>query len=47
MRKLQADLDSKVLQRDELSEQQRMRKEGIAPPRDDLDANDDDVMDLE
>ncbi|KAL5507036.1 hypothetical protein ACEPAH_6492 [Sanghuangporus vaninii] len=50
LRKLQADLDSKILQRDELSEQQRMRKEGFVPPRDDLDPNDDEdggVMDLD
>ncbi|THH07018.1 hypothetical protein EW145_g3675 [Phellinidium pouzarii] len=41
LRKLQADLDSKLLQRDELSEQQRMRKEGINAPQEDFEPNED------
>ncbi|EJD03204.1 uncharacterized protein FOMMEDRAFT_20372 [Fomitiporia mediterranea MF3/22] len=42
LRKLQADLDSKLLQRDELYEQQRMRKEGFVPPRGESEPNEDD-----
>ncbi|KAH8119428.1 TAFII55 protein conserved region-domain-containing protein [Phellopilus nigrolimitatus] len=41
LKKLQADLDSKLLQRDELSEQQRMRKEGFIAPREYSEANED------
>ena len=41
MKKLQADLEMKLAQRDELNEQQRMRKEGI-PQRGVSEQNDDD-----
>ncbi|KAI5123896.1 hypothetical protein M0805_005712 [Coniferiporia weirii] len=41
LRKLQADLNSKLMQRDELSEQQRMRKEGFSATREDSEPNED------
>ena len=31
LKKLQADLDMKLAQRDEMKEQQRLKKEGVAP----------------
>ncbi|TFY56903.1 hypothetical protein EVJ58_g7353 [Rhodofomes roseus] len=37
LRKLQADLDMKLAQRDELKEKQRMRKEGVVPEEGDTD----------
>ena len=37
LKKLQADLDMKLAQRDEIKEKQRMRKEGIVPEEGDTD----------
>jgi transcription initiation factor TFIID subunit 7 len=34
LKKLTADLETKLTQRDEMQEQQRMRREGILPDRD-------------
>lgn len=42
MRKLQADLDTKRIQRDELKEKQRLQKEGKVPLDGDEDGGDED-----
>ena len=47
LKKLRADLEVKLLQRDDLTEQQRMRKEGIPAQRGFSEPNDDDGMDVD
>lgn len=51
MKKLQADLDTKMAQRDEMKEKSRLRKQGITPgaaaagtDADDFDVDDDDLF---
>lgn len=47
LKKLQADLEMKLAQRDELNEQQRMRKEGITPQEPNDDDDGDGGMDMD